>query len=292
MAEYRELDIKTHNIVAASFNEGKGGIPFFFIHGITASINFWESIQLSAICERFRWYSLSLPGHYPANSNPELLFQSLNADMLAEVLIESIKKLVGKQPVILVGHSTGAFAALNIAARYPDMVFGVISISGFAHGKWNGALGLLQRMARFGPLGPLLFRISLRTLVTSRFFYRMAAGLYAKDQKALYSYPEFETIFNIIYSDANKLDPNFIFPYFNYLPDIDITQMLPLISAPTLTIAGTLDPIVPPDQSQTIAEKVPNCELNLLEGAGHLPMFERAKEYNTIIEKWIEGLFA
>jgi hypothetical protein len=29
-------------------------------------------------------------------------------------------------------------------------------------------------------------------------------------------------------------------------------------------------------------------ELHILEGVGHLPMFEKPKEYNSVIEKWIK----
>ena len=60
MEAHRVLNVQSHKIVVASFNEEKSGIPIFFIHGITASINFWEPIQTPAFQERFRWYSFGV----------------------------------------------------------------------------------------------------------------------------------------------------------------------------------------------------------------------------------------
>ena len=180
---------------------------------------------------------------------------------------------------------------MGIAGRYPDMVTGVISISGFCSREGGTVrLGLLQRIASLGSLGPWFFRMSLSLLAAYRSIYRLAAGLYAKDRKALYSYPDFEAIFDIIHTDAKKLQADYLFPFFKRLPDIDISEIIPLVSKPTLVVAGDCDPIVPPEQSRAIADKVLKAELHFFEGAGHLPMFERAEMYNAVIAKWVDGL--
>jgi len=288
MTSLKEIDVRGHKIVAAEFNEKKGGIPVIFIHGITASINFWEPLQVPIIKDNFRWYSLSLPGHYPASFPSSFKNEDMTADMIGQILSEAIKELVDDQPVILAGHSTGGFATLQIAAHSPENIAGAISISGFAKGKWNGTLGLLQNFARAGMVGRAIFRNNLKILAGSRSIYHIAAGFYAKDRKDLYSYPNFESILDIIHRDTKELNRDSLTHYFNRLPDIDISKDLPRITAPTLVIAGENDPIIPDDQQPLIAEKVPNSELILIEGSGHLPMFERPEEYNRIITEWIE----
>ena len=290
MAEQIELDVQGHRLVAKSFNKNKDSIPVVFIHGITASINFWEPIQIPIFRKRFCWYSLSLPGHYPAIFPGRFQTEAFTSDVIIDVLSEAIRNLVGEQPVIVVGHSTGGFAAVGIAGRNPHMVAGVISISGFAQGRWRGALGLLQKIASLSLIGPCLFRTCLSSLVAHRSIYRFAAGVYAKDRKALYSYPHFENLFDVIYADAKRLQADSLFPFFKRLPDIDISELLPRVSAPTLVIAGDSDPIVPPEQSRKIAEKVLNGELCLLKGGGHLPMFEKSQQYNEVIERWVKGI--
>ena len=187
----------------------------------------------------------------------------------------------------MAGHSTGGFAALSIAASKPEIAAGVISISGFAQGRWTGPLGIFQKLARFGLTGRLLFKINFNILASNRLIYRFGVGLYAKDRAALYANTDFNTVVDIAYQGSKKLDFNSLLPYFNRFPDIDITDRLSNITSPTLALAGYSDPIVPPEQSRIIAERVPKGEKVLLEGCGHLPMFERQDEYNRLITEWV-----
>jgi pimeloyl-ACP methyl ester carboxylesterase len=290
MHSSKEINIGGHKIVAKVFNEDKTGIPVVFIHGITATIDFWEPVQTPIIKNNFRWYSLSLPGHFPAKLPSVFNKESITPDMISLVLTDAIKKIVDDQPVILAGHSTGGFAALCIAANNPEIAAGVISISGFAHGRWTGALGIFQMLARFGLIGRILFKINFNILASNRWIYRFGVGLYANDRKALYSNSVFKTGVDIAYQATKTLDINSLLPFFNRLPDIDISEQLSNITSPTLALAGDSDPIVPPEQSRIIAERVSKGEKVFLEGAGHLPMFERQNEYNQAITSWIEKL--
>lgn len=290
MNSLKEIDIGGHKIVAKAFNVDKTGIPVIFIHGITATIDFWEPVQIPIFKQHFRWYSLSLPGHYPAQLPSEFQKESLTADMIAQVLTDAIKELVDDQSVILAGHSTGGFAALSIAARMPEIAAGVISISGFAQGRWTGALGIFQKLARFGLIGRMLFKVNFKILASNLWIYRTGVGLYAKDRKALYSNPNFKSVVSIAYQGTKELDLNSLLPFFNRLPDIDISDLLPNITSPTIALAGDMDPIVPPEQSRIIAERVSNGEKVLIKGAGHLPMFERHNEYNRVITDWVEKI--
>lgn len=290
MPTLKEMQINGHKIVAAEFNEHMDHIPVIFIHGITGSINFWEPLQVPMIKDEFHWYSLSLPGHYPATLPPHFQIKDMTSEMLGQVLIKAIKELMGDQPYVLAGHSTGGFAALLLAANFPENIAGVISIAGFTQGRWNGTLGLLQFFARAGMVGRAIFRSNLKILAGSRFIYRIAAGFYAKDRRSLYGYPGFESILEIVHQDSKGLNPDFLTPYFNRLPNIDIRDSLAKIAVPTLVLAGKNDPIVPHQQSTLIAENVPNSELYLIDGCGHLPMFEKPAEYNRIITEWIEKI--
>ena len=123
-------------------------------------------------------------------------------------------KLVDDQSVILAGHSTGGFAVLSIAARRPEIAAGVISISGFAQEKWTGALGIFQKLARFGIIGRILFKINFNILAGNRWIYRFGVGLYAKDRKALYSNTDFYNVVDIAYQGTKRLDLNSLLPFF------------------------------------------------------------------------------
>ncbi len=281
-----ELEIEGHKIVALGFNEDKGGTPVFFIHGITLSVNFWADNQTAVFQEHFRWYSLGLPGHYPAVFPAAFKRDDLTAEMIARVMAEAIRQLVGDQPVMLVGHSTGGFAALAIAAMLPQQVKSIITIGGFVQGTWHGVLRPLQIEARMGKVGEMLFKLNLRMTTIAYPTYRLGSGFYAADRQAYFAYPGLDEALRPLHRDAQQLDLTTMLHYFNRMPDIDISDWLPRIQAPTLVITGELDGIVLPTQAHLIAAKVPQSTLVELKGAGHMSMVERPEEYTRIVTDW------
>ncbi len=58
--------------------------------------------------------------------------------------------------------------------------------------------------------------------------------------------------------------------YLNQLPNFDIKDQLSNVHVPTLVIAGKNDHVIPASQSRIIAEKVPHCELVLLDGKSYV----------------------
>lgn len=46
MTSLKEINVNGHKLVAAEFNTNINSIPIIFIHGITASINYWEPLQV------------------------------------------------------------------------------------------------------------------------------------------------------------------------------------------------------------------------------------------------------
>src|SRR5688572_49075 len=110
----RRLSIKGHELSVYEYNADKNNIPLIFIHGITGNIGFWQGAQI-ALMGQAHWFSLSLPGHYPATLTNDFQLENMTAEMIAEVMIEAISQLTGGKRAILIGHSTGGFAALCVA---------------------------------------------------------------------------------------------------------------------------------------------------------------------------------
>ena len=284
----RELHIAGHKIAVLPFNRDKGGTPAVFFHGVLSSIGYWSAGQTPIYRDRFRWYSVSLPGHYPATLPPGYRREELTAQSIAQVLAGAVRELVGERPVILAGVSAGGFAALAVAAHAPEIARGVICISGFAQGRWTGVLGRMQRLARGGSLGRLLFKANLRLLTASRGIFRQGLAMYAADPDALYADPDLEPTLDLLYPDVRRMDPRAMWAYFYQMPDVDIRDILPRIQAPVLVLAGDSDPIVPTAQAQLIAQTVPNADLVLIKGAGHVLGAERPEAYHRAITEWTQ----
>jgi pimeloyl-ACP methyl ester carboxylesterase len=64
--------------------------------------------------------------------------------------------------------------------------------------------------------------------------------------------------------------------------------MLSQIQAPTLVVAGDRDPSVPPSESRMIASLVPEAELAMIPGAGHLSFLEHPQEYRAALSAWLK----
>ena len=63
----------------------------------------------------------------------------------------------------------------------------------------------------------------------------------------------------------------------------DVCDRLGSITTPTLVLHGTEDAMISPVNAELLAARIPNAELQLLEGAGHLYHSERADEADAAV---------
>ena len=196
----------TYRLVALCFNQQIESAQVVFLHGVLGSVHTWRLGQAPIVEQTYRWYSLSLPGHYPAAFPHGFDAARLTAETIAQVLAEAIREITDGQRAILVGLSARGFAALDIAVYVPEVAHGVFCVSGFAQGRWTGVLGALQRLARAGPAGRALFGVAVRTMCVSRAAFRAGIRLYAVDLGALYANPLLEPYLDLNYPDTRRLD--------------------------------------------------------------------------------------
>ena len=111
--------------------------------------------------------------------------------------------------------------------------------------------------------------------------------VYVADMAAFYAHPDLQPLIEGTFAPFRHLDLDATARYFYVMPETDIGDLVPRITAPTLVVAGDCDPIVPPEQSRLIASRVPNAELALIRGAGHIPFMERADEYQRALGDWL-----
>jgi pimeloyl-ACP methyl ester carboxylesterase len=170
---------------------------------------------------------------------------------------------------------------------------GVISISGFAHGQWDGMLGLSQRMVRWNGLGKIMFKVGYKLGRITRSMQRSSWNVHCPNVEKLYAYPYFDTVvLDSVYANYKQLDLDSMVMYFEKMPDIDISPLLPKINVPVLALTGDIDPTVPTAQAHLIAEKVPHADLAVIEGGiGHMPFFEAYIDFQRIVAGWLDQKF-
>jgi pimeloyl-ACP methyl ester carboxylesterase len=68
----------------------------------------------------------------------------------------------------------------------------------------------------------------------------------------------------------------------------EVGSLLPRIACPTLVMTGELDSWAGPEQHRQIAAALPNSELVIVPGAGHMIQIEAPDAVNAAIARWLE----
>ena len=67
----------------------------------------------------------------------------------------------------------------------------------------------------------------------------------------------------------------------------DLFGRLQEIAAPTLLVHGALDRAVPVEGAILAGEKIPDCEVYLMEGCKHWPQKERPQEFARVLQAYL-----
>ena len=68
----------------------------------------------------------------------------------------------------------------------------------------------------------------------------------------------------------------------------EVESLLPQITCPTLVMTGELDAWSGPEQHRQIAAAIPNSELVIVPGAGHMIQLEAPEAVNAAITRWLQ----
>ncbi len=276
----RHVSFEGHKLAVLCANQDLNQPAIIFIPGVMAPINFWKACLPQQILEQKRWYSISLPGHHPSVVAKDYKPSDIDEIWINRLYQSVIKQLVGKEKVIVVGHSTGGFSALNLAANNFDQLSGVISIAGFYHGKWGGIEGQLTKLAHLGLWAKPLFIFNLWLGRLTKSLQRYISGLLAYDRKAYFNSPVTNNMLNEIQSNMQEQKLSALFPLFNRIPTLNIHDKLSNIKVPTVIMAGSHDPVISAEQSLILAGLIKPSTLIVFENAGHMPFMERTEQFN------------
>ncbi|WP_088188235.1 alpha/beta hydrolase [Desulfosporosinus sp. FKA] len=238
------------------FYESTGGdfLPLVVIHGAGGSSQSWSK-QISGLQEQGNLIALDLPGHGKSGG-------SLLADIpsMADFLNDFVQTL-GIEKFFLAGHSMGGAIAQEFTLRYPRKVTGLILLGTGA--RLRVGQGILDAAA----LGMFPFKN-----VDHLYGSATSDEEKAKEMKELQKIPA-----NVFWADFQACNT------FNRIDDAEKIQVS------TLIVVGEEDVMTPVKYSRFLADKLPNTNLRIIKGAGHMCMQEKAAEVNEIIWNFLEN---
>ncbi|WP_116109132.1 alpha/beta fold hydrolase [Lewinella sp. IMCC34191] len=261
--------------------------PVVWIHGLTASVRFWEAAMYPEIRESRSWFSISLPLHHPSSYAGNITTDHLSEQVFAELVHRAVESVIPGQSFHMAGYSLGGFACLNYAAKHPGRVMSVISIGGFMTGRAKGLEGVLQFFSKGSLVRKVLFHAGWWVMQQHILFLKLATIFYARRRRRLLSYPQLDPTLHHIFPDVSRHSIRGQRMLFRYLLDMDLMDEIEEIRIPVLAIAGTRDPIIPFTHQRAYAERLHNGELLALPGVGHVAFAEAATDFKQAVLSWL-----
>lgn len=262
--------------------------PLILIHGFGASIEHWRN-NIPFLSRHYSVYALDLLG-FGASRKARTNY---TIDLWVEQLHDFWQNIVG-QPAILIGNSIGSLVCMNAAAKYPEMVKGIVMISlpdvSVRQELMPKLIQPLVTTLENLVASPFLVKTLLKFLRQPTVINRWAKVAY-EDETALneelvqiLSTPAYdegaEHTFYSLFQGVRK--PNFA---------IAAKDILPHLQLPMLLIWGLQDRIVPASLARIFVQLNPSIELIELPGVGHCPHDEKPEQFNQILFEWLQSKF-
>jgi pimeloyl-ACP methyl ester carboxylesterase len=226
------------------------------VHGWLLSGRLWQPLVDHWQGSRELWCP-DLPG-FGRQPRPRHLQPTLAS--YGRWLAEAVQRRAAGRPVVLIGHSLGGSIVLHAALQLQPQLIGVVQIAA------GGGVYQPRAFARVRQGGAA--------------FLRWRPGWLA-------DLPGFEAIRSPLAADLHAAR-GLLACSTNRGAVRQLPQITRRLSVPSLWIAGTRDTVMAPRYVRHLAGYSPCHRLELLEGAGHLPMRQQPGLLARCIDGWLE----
>ncbi|MEZ4514758.1 MAG: alpha/beta hydrolase [Chloroflexota bacterium] len=197
----------------------------------------------------------------------------------AVVQLITLLDTLDAQNVILVGNSYGSVLALQAALTHPERVDGLILADSAVYVQesmpaWVMNLPQVQR------LGPLLGQMIGGSEAFVRQTYLDPAAIDNNRMRL-----------TLIHTEVSAWDE----AMWTYLQawgtvPLDMSAQLAAVVQPALVLTGDGDGVIPPADSERLANALPNAEYTVLAACGHVPQEECPTQFEDAVAAWLDGV--
>ncbi|WP_086824437.1 alpha/beta fold hydrolase [Allokutzneria sp. NRRL B-24872] len=251
------------------------GAPVVFVPGATLPLFVWDGLADSVAASGFRAIRYDLLGR-GSSAAPRVVYDTaLHRRQLAELL----DALGSSGPVHLVSLASGALVAADFADKFPSRVASVTYLAPDGFGvRLSAGVRLMQRR----PFGELLTGVIGKRLLLSR----------------LPAYSDDRAVVDALHS---KFLPYVGVPGFRRavlssirtMPIHDAADLYRRVDdrgTRTLVLWGREDRVTPLPASSRLAAAMPNAEVRIFDGVGHLPHAERPREVSRALVDFLSTI--
>jgi 2-hydroxy-6-oxonona-2,4-dienedioate hydrolase len=235
----------THRVavdgVAVRFREAGRGPALVLAHGLGMSADYWWRNGPVLAAAGYRVLAADFPGFGRTGRPGDGLDVPEQAAFLAR-----FSGAVETGPAAYVGHSLGAQAVIELAARQPALCRALVA----AAPTGDRRRGRMLREARGFLADAFVEPLSLFPVVADAYL-RTSARHYVGTWRA-----------------GKECDPFAAAPH---------------VSAPVLVVAGTDDPVVPVPFTRALTAAFPRGRLVVIPGGGHALIYDQSRRFNRVL---------
>jgi len=260
----------------AVFLQEKGpanGIPVVLFHGTAAWSELWRRTIDALAAAGYRVIALDLPP-FGFSDRPGNYTRQDQAMRVNELLTQ-----IRSAPAIIVGHSFGAGAAIELVMRYPERARALVLV--------DGALGLTAPPSDTPSLlqpkwvREILVSLTITNPLATKTLLEM---LIEKKQRAL---PEYIEILQRPTKQRNSTADIADWLYYFLGADRNAASAdrnaYARVKLPVAMLWGDKDTITPMTQARDLQTLLPQATLTLLPGLGHIPQIEDPDLFNKAL---------
>lgn len=202
-----------------------------------------SSAAFLAVAETLRPFAPSYLVDFPGFGQSPLPPEGWGTAEYADEIADWIRTLGAGERYFWIGHSFGGRVGLQLAARHPDLLTGMVLIASAG----------LQRKRTFWQSTKMRAR---------RTFFKTAKRLLKEG-------PQLDRLRSRMGS-ADYRAAGALRPILNRVVSEDLSQVAAAVRCPTLLLYGSEDTETPPEMGERLHRLIPQSELSILSGFGHL----------------------
>ena len=248
------------NGLEIAFERAGEGPPLVLLHGAAVDSRMWRP-QVAALSDEFTVVAWDEPGAGRSSDVPADFALADYANCVAALI-----RALDLGPAHVAGLSWGGTVTQELYRQQPELVATLVLVDTYA--GWKGSLPAEEVETRVEAVRQMV-------AAADHLFDPTLPGLFAGDPP-----PELVRLMEAMAADVR---PESMSTALEVMAGTDLRDVLPRVAVPTLLVWGELDARSPLSVARQFEDAIPDAELVVIPGVGHVSNLEAPELFNDAV---------